>query len=435
LIAIIFFLLLGLSAPLGAQYTGPAMLTRGEVPLSMQPLQIDFRPYLMLSGIYDGGFTGISADPNAVGDVYGVEASFGVYGLHRWKHTSLGLDYRGSLTHYTQRSSSDSMDHTVSLGLTRQTSRHTALSLRESAGTYTRSFGMFSYGGMGTYDPTMGYLPNNEYYDNRTTFLSSHADLTYRKSARLSFNFGGDFFAVHYRSPALYGMNGTSARGDISYRISRHSSLGLGYSFSRYRFSRQIGGTDTHSLVGTYGLRLGKNVEFSLYGGIVRAESQFVRLVGLDPAIAALLGTPTQLALAYRLDNGVSAGGRLLRSFRHSSLSFGVSHGITPGNGIFLTSAVTSATAEYSFTGPRRWNVGLSAMYSRADANSDLTGNYSNFTGGVGATRQIFRGTHLSLRLDARQYDSNTYSRYTRVLYRATVGLAFSPRSIPLRLW
>jgi hypothetical protein len=74
-------------------------------------------------------------------------------------------------------------------------------------------------------------------------------------------------------------------------------------------------------------------------------------------------------------------------------------------------------------------------MYSRADANSDLTGNYSNFTGGVGATRQIFRGTHLSLRLDARQYDSNTYSRYTRVLYRATVGLAFSPRSIPLRLW
>jgi hypothetical protein len=401
----------------------------------MQPLQIDFRPYLRLSGIYDGGFTGVSADPNAGNDLYGVEASFGVYGLHRWKHTSLGLDYRGTLTHYTQRSSYDSTDHTVSLGLTRQTSRHTVLSLRESAGTYARSFGMFSYGGMGTYDPTMGYLPTNEYFDNRTNFLSSHADLTYRKSARLSFNFGGDFFAVHYRSRALYGMNGASARGDLSYRITRHSSLGLGYTFSRYRFSQGIGGTDTHSLVGTYGIRLGKNVEFSLYGGAVRAESQFIRLVGLDPAIAALLGTPMQLALAYRLDHAVNAGARLLRSFRHSSLSFGAARGITPGNGIFLTSAVTSATADYSYTGLRRWNVGCSAIYSRADATSDLTGNYSNFSGGLGATRQLFRGTHLSLRLDARQYDSNTYSRYTRVLYRATVGLAFTPRNIPLRLW
>jgi hypothetical protein len=79
--------------------------------------------------------------------------------------------------------------------------------------------------------------------------------------------------------------------------------------------------------------------------------------------------------------------------------------------------------------------VGLSAAYSRGQANSDITGSYSSFSGGAGATRQIARGTHLNIRVDARQYKSGTFTHYNRVLYRATLGVTFAPKDIPLSLW
>jgi len=435
LIATRLLLLFVLTATMYGQYTGPAMLTRGEMPSFMQSMKVDFRPYLQLNGIYDTGMVGVTGDSGAGTNVYGVEASFGIYGVHRSKRSSLGLDYRGNLRHYAKSSYFDGSDHTISLGLALQTSRHSRLNIRESAGTFTRSFGMFAYGGAGTFDPTLGYLPANDYFDNRTDFLSNQVDFVYQKSARLSFSAGGDLYLVHYRSKALHGLTGTGARGDISYRISRHSSLSLGYNYSRYTFSGDVGGTDLHSLVASYGVRLGRDIEIAVYGGAVRAESQFLRLIGLDPAIAALLGTRTQLALTYRRDNGVQTGARLVRHFRHSQLSFNGSRGITPGNGVFLTSQVTSGSAGYSYSGLRRWNVGAGVSYSRSEAISDITGNYNNLSGGLGATRQLAHGCHLSLRWDVRQYNSGTFGRYDRLLYRATVGLAFTPKDIPLTLW
>jgi hypothetical protein len=430
--------LLGFALPVFAQYAGPALLTRGEIPKSMQPAQIDFRPYIELNGIYDTGLTGVSTDQYGnipQSDGYGGEAAFGIYGVHRWKRTSVGLDYRGNVRHYTRSGFYDGSDHTISLGLTRQTTRHTSISIRESAGTFTRSFGLFAFGGRGTFDPTLGYLPANDFFDNRTDFLSSQADITYQKSARLSFNAGGDYFLVHYRSKALAGLTGGTARGDISYRTGVRSTIGLAYNYMRFRFSRSVGATDTHGLVGTYAVGLSRNLEFSLFGGVARAESQFVRQIGLDPAIAALLGRTTALALTTRADYVPQAGVRIIRSFRHSSFTLNGMHGITPGNGIFLTSSVTTGDAAYSYTGLRRWNVGMTASYSAARARSDLTGSYRTFSAGMGATRQIMRSTHLTFRYDARKYGSGQYKQYDRLTYRATVGIAFAPGDIPLSLW
>jgi hypothetical protein len=411
------------------------MLTRGEIPLSMQPSQVDFRPYVQFNGIYDSGFIGLTENPGNSENAYGAEISFGVYGVHRWKRTSVGLDYRGDYRRYSKKSWYDGTDHTLSLGFTRQTTRHTLLSLRESAGTYTRSFGLFAFGGRGTFDPTLGYLPANDYFDNRVDFLSSQTDFTYQKSARLSFNIGADAFLVHYRSRALYGAQGGAARGDIAYRVSRHSTIGVGYTFTHYNYSQGVGGTDLHTAIGTYAVRLTRNVEFAFYGGASQVESKFIRLVGLDPVIAQLLGTSTQLAVTHRLETAPQGGLRLIRQFHHANFTLNGSYGATPGNGIFLTSRTTTGGASYSYSGLRRWNFGISASYSWASAISDLRGNYQTFYGGAGATRQLTRATHVTLRVDARKYDSSTYSNYNRVLYRATLGIAFTPKDIPLTLW
>ena len=42
-----------------------------------------------------------SAGEIPFGDLYGVELNLGAYTYHIWKHTTLGLDYRGDFRHYS----------------------------------------------------------------------------------------------------------------------------------------------------------------------------------------------------------------------------------------------------------------------------------------------------------------------------------------------
>jgi hypothetical protein len=55
--------------------------------------------------------------------MYGTQVSFGAYGVHRFQHARLGLDYQGIYRHYTDNSFYDGTDHTLALGYTYQKSR------------------------------------------------------------------------------------------------------------------------------------------------------------------------------------------------------------------------------------------------------------------------------------------------------------------------
>src|ERR1017187_8353116 len=79
-------------------YSGPAILSRGETPGAQTAAPIAFRPYIGLSGIYDTGLVPVSVTSTGgipSSDLYGVELNLGAYTYHVWKHTTLGLDYRG----------------------------------------------------------------------------------------------------------------------------------------------------------------------------------------------------------------------------------------------------------------------------------------------------------------------------------------------------
>ena len=94
-----------MASPLLAQYGGPAILARGQSPAAMETVQIDFRPFVSLSGIYATGLNGVSVDANGapVNDAsFGVMIGYGVSGMHSWKHTRLGLNYSGSFSHYAK---------------------------------------------------------------------------------------------------------------------------------------------------------------------------------------------------------------------------------------------------------------------------------------------------------------------------------------------
>src|SRR6185369_16144614 len=128
----------------------------------------------------------------------------------------------------------DGSDQMLALGLTHQLSRHWMFSLRESAGLYSQNYGIPTLNSTIPFDPSTAYLPTNDFFDNRTIYVSSQADLRVQKSTRLSFDIGGDAFLTRRRSTALYGNKGAGARGDIQYRVSRGITLGGAYSYTHY---------------------------------------------------------------------------------------------------------------------------------------------------------------------------------------------------------
>ena len=108
---------------------------------------------------------------------------------------------------------------------------------------------------------------------------------------------------------------------------------------------------------------------------------------------------------------------------------------MTPGNGLFLTSVMNTAMGGYNYTGVRRWSLGASVGYSKADSTGNVLGNYGGTNGTLSASRQIVRNLHGILSFSVRQYSSGTFSLYNRLIYGVRVGLGYSPGDVPLRIW
>ncbi len=431
--------ILGMALPVYAQYAGPAILSRGEAPAAMSGPNISFRPFVEFGGVYDTGLSGVllkeGTEDLANTASYGMTLSGGVSGSHRWRHTTLGLDYRASIQHYAKQTYYDSTNQSMLLGITHQISRHTTLTLRESGGMFSRDNGLLGLSQTVPFDPSASNIPSTDFFDNRTIYLSSQADLSYQKSARLSFSAGGDTFLARRRSSALYGVQGDTARGDIQYRISRQSTVGVSYNYTHFTFNGLFSGTDFHAVNATYSVRISRNFEISVYGGILRAETKFVQNVPVDPIITAILGITSSPSVIHTITRIPNIGARLSRTYRRGVVFVSGGNSMTPGNGLFLTSTVTNISGGYTYTGLRRWSFSSGAAYNRANSIGHILGGYSDVTGSISMSRQIQRTVHLVVSFDAHQYNSPTYQKYNRLTYTARIGIGFSPGDVPLRIW
>jgi hypothetical protein len=424
--------------PVFAQYAGPAILSRGDAPAAMATPQIDFRPFVELTGIYDTGLAGVAV--NSQGQLgneasMGVEVTAGISGTHSWRHTKIGLNYRGSIRRYAHNTSYDSTDQTLMLGIVHQVSRHTTVTLNESLGLFSRNFGIPGLSQTVPFDPSTTYAPTTDFFDNRTEYLSTQANLIFQKTARLSFSMGGDGFEVRRRSSALYGVIGATAHADVQYRLTRRSTVGVNYMFSHFDFVGVLSGTDLHDVSGVYSMRISRWLEFSGSAGIFRAETRFIQNVPIDPAIAALIGTPEGTVVLDRIDLGWSGSGRLSRTFPKGVAYISGGRGITPGNGLFLTSLTETVMGGYNYTGLRRWSLGASVDYTHSDSIGNVIGTYGGTSGTVSASRQIVHNVHGIASFSARQYSSGSFALYNRLIYDVRVGVGYSPGDIPLRIW
>ena len=123
-----------------AEYGGPSVLTRGGTASLRVPESVRLRPYVSAGASYGSGITPVSVTSN--GEIpnvnsAGVEGEVGVLGYHRWKNSSLGLDYRGSYRHYFKNTYFNGSNQQLALVYTKQPTKRIEFTLRETAGLFS----------------------------------------------------------------------------------------------------------------------------------------------------------------------------------------------------------------------------------------------------------------------------------------------------------
>jgi hypothetical protein len=286
-----------------------------------------------------------------------------------------------------------------------------------------------------SFDPSQSYIPTTDFFDNRTYYVSSQADLTIQKTARLSFDLGGGDFLTRYRAKGLVGTNGLTAHGDVQYRLSRRSTIGAAYNYEHFGYSGQFGAADAHGVAGTFSRALAAKLEFSASVGATRIEQKFIQEVAVDPVIAALLGVSSTAEIAHFTAWTPTGNVRLAQVFRQGVAYVSAGRAILPGNGLFITSYTDSVSAGYTYTGVRRWSLSSSVGYDRSKSVANFIGAYSDVFGGLSASRQIARSVHVVFGYNARRYNSGNFQNYNRTVQEGHFGIGFTPGDVPLRVW
>lgn len=419
------------------EYEGPSILSRDPSLIGERSGKLlDFRLYGSLTGVFDSGLTAVSTDQNGkllnTGGNYGTEVGFGAFGSKKWRRDSIDLEYHGAYRHYTTNSYFDGTDQFLNLRYGKILTRRLTLDLKETAGITSLSNGAFSYLPLTTSD--LIAVPANELFDNRTYFTQSRGTLIWQKTSRLSFSGGGDSYAVRRRSNSLAGLTGYGAHGDVAYRITRRQTVNVAYNFTHYDEQHVFGFADIQTFTAGYSLGLGKAYDVSLSLGASYIDYRGLETIQLDPAIVAIVGQTFAVRNFQR--NSVLPYGefRLERKFNRSSIGVNASTGITPGNGVFLTSRQNAAGIQYSFTGPKRWTLGARLNYNELSALGQSIGQYSGYQGGVGSTYRLNGLMHMEFRYDYRHYTTQN-NIFQKDSHRVSVGMAFSTGDRPLPIW
>jgi hypothetical protein len=417
--------------PQDSAYDGPSILSRGSgLPQGTKGAMNAFGLYAQIIGVYDSGLTTAPAalgKPAAAIGSFGEETNFGAKASHRWRRGELSVEYRGSYRRYTAAPALNGLDQFLQLDYSQALLPHLTLDLKNTLGSTTLANGAFSYFPVTTLD-RIG-IPTDELFDSRTNYLQSRADLTWRQTARLSFNFGGDGFVVRRDSPLLAGLNGYNARASVAYRLTPRQTISASYQNTYFDFQGAYGNSRLETSALGYSIGLTREWDLSTLAGAVRVNTLGLTQVALDPTIAALTGQSFAVVTFANVLYLPVAEVRLIRRLKTASLTFDYSSTVTPGNGLYLTSRQTSGVVAYSYIATRALQASLHAGYGELSALGQTLGKYTNLQGGIQVLYRLTGDTYLDVRYDYRHYTAQ-YTVGEAILdndsNRISLGLAFS---------
>ena len=415
---------------------GPSVLSRGGNRSGQRGEGlINFTFFGGLSGTYDSGvFTTVDAADGEVTPqaLYGGQALVGAYGSHGWRRSVLGLDYRGDFRRYPNRDVYNGSDQALSLEYGTLLTRRWEFIARTNAGTMSRTFGGFAAPQFLATDYVS--LPLYEVYYNRIYYGQAMAYAGYRKSARTLYTLGGGGYTTRRTASGLVGTNGALAVGSVEHRLSRDHVIGAAYNYMHFSFPRAFGTSDTHGANLIYRRLLGRYSEFTLQAGMYRLESLGSESFTLSPEVAAILGRPTGVRAFYKINYFPQWQGDLSFRKKQMSYSLGYRRGITPGNGLYLTSQGDTASGGVSYTGIRRTSMGVNAGYTRFKSIWMTTQDYNMAHAGGGFSYLLPAGFNIVFQADFRRTNAGTEVRDVNGK-SVTLGLTWSSADRPLSLW
>jgi hypothetical protein len=419
------------------RYEGPSILSRDRSLIGERGGKLlDYRFYVDVTGAWDSSLIPVSTtgagSVNSTSGVYSLNMGGGVTGSRTWHHDQLSVDYTGDIRHYPGATYYDGTDQFLNLSYVHQFSRRMTIQTRDAAGTTNYSNGYFTY--LPLQQTDLYAVPTNELFDNRTDFVQSRVDMTWQKTLRLSFNFGGEGFLVRRRSLSLASLNGFNAHGDVSYRLTKKQTITASYQHTSFNYLRQFGDANVDQVSLGYSIGLGRRWDFGSQFGYGRMEFKGLTIVNVDPAIAAIVGQNTAVVAFHRVTLIPIYEAQLTRRFSRSAATAAYNQSFSPGNGVYLASRETAATLQYSYSGIRKVAIAATAGYSRLTSLGQTLGTFNGETAGVGVTYNIRSFSHVELRYDYRHYTTGL-AGYVQNSQRVSVGLAFSPGKKPLPIW
>jgi hypothetical protein len=416
-------------------YGGPSMLSRGgNSPGRRGRAPASITVYGSVRGTVDSGLTPVQLTEDgtiATQTVYGYLAEIGAYGTHSWRRTMIGLDYRGDYRQTTRGRGFSGTNQALSFDLLYQPNRRIDIFAREMAGTTNRAFGGFAAPVHS--DLSSLNLANDEVFDTRMYFNQTTAGVSFRTSARTAFIGTGDGFFIRRPDGRLTSMTGYRGTGAISHRLNSRTTAMASYQYMVFQFPRVFGGSDMHGLLLGISRRVTRNFDVNLQGGALRVSSFGTQRVNLSPEVAALLGRQTGVEAFTRQDIVRQVYASIGYTLERSRFSASYLSGISPGNGVYLTSQRDAIMAGYSFSGIRRMSLGASARRSWTTSKTINVGTLSNTSVGGGLDYKLTRLLSISSQLDYRTF--RTQGLRGREGFAFSLGLTVSPTRLPLSIW
>ncbi|MBC7926769.1 MAG: hypothetical protein H7039_14025 [Bryobacteraceae bacterium] len=424
------------AVPAFAQYGGPSILSRGgNSPGRRGNAPVNFTGHVGTTYRYETGLLfPIIADGERVFGTSdsGYSLNAGVYGGHDWKNDSVGVDYRGDYRRQVSRSQFNGSNHAISIDYSHRQGRRWIFFVRETGGTTNRAFGGFASPAFPSNDTGQG-IPLAELFDIRTNFAQSSAYATYEKSGRTSFTFGGQGFFVRRENLSLINTQGYSLRASVSHRLDRSNTLSLEYQYLRYEFPRLQASTNTQGVLVRFKRRLTQSISADVGGGFYQLDSIGTATVTVSPEVAAILGRPTTRATFNRSSILPNVDARLTYGQERGAANFTVTSGVSPGNGVFITSNRTTVSGGYSYTGIRRAAVGLNAGYTRSGSVALDLGALQAYQASAGLSYRLYSNLSFTSNFDYRSFSGTATSGRSGT--GISLGVTWSTSYSPLAIW
>jgi hypothetical protein len=397
----------------GQDYSGPAVLSRSyTLARPSIPQTIKWTPSFGFSSVYQTGLTSGAVNPDGTlssGNSAGATATWALVGRHLWKHDVLGLDYSGSYNRFGSASGYSGTNQALNVDFAHRFSKHLRFDLIESGTIYSQNFALLNQAASpdgSVANVNLAANPTVQVVDRGTTRqFTTMADVTWQKSARLSFSYGGGFFAVQRTGVSLIGNVGYQARADVNYRYTRKITVGVYYSFDDYTFDQHILISNDHTMGGIFSYALNRGMQIRLRGGLTRSESEGLTSVTIDPVIAALIGHGTTAVDSYHLSYISDGSAELVKDFgRNKSANISYARGLTPGNGLILASAQESITAGFTARLFHIYNASFGAGRTTLSSISQTAGTYSTQYANFTISRHVSRTITANVQVDYRKF-------------------------------